>query len=360
LILPRARVKHQRLSDEQRAEILQLVAKSPLPVSQTLATLGIPRFTYYHWRGPQRRRAAGTPPEEPPPRRCAWNRLRDWEVAKVLEYAHRDPDIASRELACKLTDEAGFSVSESTVYRILKRHNLLPTAPILLAAAANEYHRKTTCVNELWQTDLTYFHVVGWGWYFVGGVLDDYSRYLICHRVVRDMTGQTLTDLVQEAVEITGLCEVPAEYKPALLSDNGSGYVSKLFNDYLETQQIRHIFAARFHPQTVGKFERLNRTTKSKLGLVVYRSPEELQREIDKFHYWYNYQHYHEALGNLRPADVYFGRGEEILSRRREVKRRTLALRRQHNLALGPGSPEEPFPTSQVHLNSELELSKYR
>jgi transposase-like protein len=179
LILPRARVKHQRLSDEQRAEILQLVAKSPLPVSQTLATLGIPRFTYYHWRGPQRRRAAGTPPEEPPPRRCAWNRLRDWEVAKVLEYAHRDPDIASRELACKLTDEAGFSVSESTVYRILKRHNLLPTAPILLAAAANEYHRKTTCVNELWQTDLTYFHVVGWGWYFVGGVLDDYSRYLI-------------------------------------------------------------------------------------------------------------------------------------------------------------------------------------
>jgi len=347
-------VKHQRLSAEQRAEILQLVAKSPLPVTQTLAALGIPRSTYYHWRRP------GRPPDRPPPARRACNRLCDWEVAKVLEYAHEYPDTASRELACKLTDEAGFSVSESTVYRILKRHNLVQTAPILLAAAASEYHRKTTRVHELWQTDLTYFHVIGWGWYFVGGVLDDYSRYLICHRVVRDMTGQTLTDLVQEAVEITGLHEVPVEYKPALLSDNGSGYVSKLFNDYLESQEIRHIFAARFHPQTVGKFERLNRTTKSKLGLVVYRSPEELQQAIDDFHYWYNYEHYHEALGNLRPADVYFGRGAAILSRRKEVQRRTLELRRQHNLALGPGSPEESFPTSQVHLNSELELSKYR
>jgi putative transposase len=353
-------MKHQRLSDEQRGEILQLVAKSPLPVTQTLATLRIPRSTYYHWRGPQRRREAGLPPRDPPPRRRAWNRLRDWEVAKVLEYADKYPDIASRELACKLTDEAGFSVSESTVYRILKRHNLIPLAPILLAAAASEYHRQTTRVHELWQTDLTYFQVVGWGWYFVGGVLDDYSRYLICHRVVRDMTGQTLTDLVQEAVEITGVDQVPVEHKPALLSDNGSGYVSKLFNEYLEAQQIRHIFAARFHPQTVGKFERLNRTTKSKLGLVIYRSPGELQLAIDDFHCWYNHEHYHEALGNLRPADVYFGRGEAILSRRKEVQRRTLELRRQHNLAPGPGDPEESFPQSQVHLKSEPALSKYR
>ena len=237
------------------------------------------------------------------------------------------------------------------MYRILKRHHLVPAAPILLVAAGSEFRRKTTRVNELWQTDLTYFHVVGWGWYFVGGVLDDYSRYLICHRVAQDMTGQTLSDLVQEAVETTGVDHVPVEHKPALLSDNGSGYLSKLFNDYLETQKIHHIFAARFHPQTVGKFERLNRTTKAKLGLVVYRSPEELQQVIEAFQHWYNHEHYHEALSNLRPADVYCGRSKEILSRRREVKRRTLELRPQHNLALGPGSPDEAFAESHVHNN---------
>ena len=79
-----------------------------------------------------------------------------------------------------------------------------------------------------------------------------------------------------------------------------------------------------------------------------------------QFQHWYNHKHYHEALGNLRPADVHGGRGAAILSRRREVQRRTLELRRQHNLALEPGPPEESFPASQVHLQSELELSNYR
>jgi transposase InsO family protein len=352
-------MKYERLSAEQRGEILQLVAKSPLSVTQTLAALGISRSTYYHWRGCQHPRRPKLFPDRPPlPARRAWNRLRDWEVAKVLEYANKYTDIASRELAFKLTDEADFSVSESTVYRILKRHNLVQSAPVVLATAADEYYRKTTRVHELWQTDLTYFHVVGYGWYYVGGVLDDYSRYLICHRVVRDMTGATLADLVQEAVETSGVADVPVEHKPALLSDNGSGYVSKIFNEYLKSQEIPHIFAARFHPQTVGKFERLNRTTKSKVGLVVYRSPEELQRAIDDFHYWYNNEHYHEALGNLRPVDVYTGRGEEILSRRREVKRRTLELRREHNLAARPETTEEPSRESHVHHCKELELSK--
>ena len=105
-------------------------------------------------------------------------------------------------------------------------------------------------------------------------------------------------------MEITGVAQVPVEHKPALLSDNGSGYVSKLFNAYLEEQQIHHIFAARFHPQTVGKFERLNRTCKSKVGQVVYRSPEELERALAAFQHWQNHEHSHEALGNLRPADV--------------------------------------------------------
>ena len=53
------------------------------------------------------------------------------------------------------------------------------------------------------QTDLTYFFVSGWGWYYLGGILDDFSRYLICFDVKKDMKGPTLSDLVQKAVEIT-------------------------------------------------------------------------------------------------------------------------------------------------------------
>jgi len=120
----------------------------------------------------------------------------------------------------------------------------------------------------------------------------------------------------------------------AVLSDNGSGYISKPFNEYLEYQQIKHIFAAPLHPQTCGKFERLNRTAKAKIKLVVYTSPGELEGAVADFQQWYNHERYHQALGNLRPVDVYEGRARAILSRRERLQVRTLAARHQHNLML--------------------------
>jgi transposase InsO family protein len=320
----------------EKSEVLELVRKSPLSVKETLATLGVPRSTYYAWR---RRQDEGGPAalrDRKPAARRVWNRLRPDEVATVLAYAHRYPDRSSRELACTLTDEAGFSVSESTVYRLLKQHGLVPPAVVQVAQAAKEYHRKTTAVHQLWQTDLTYFFVVGWGWYYVGGVLDDYSRYLLAYRVVRDMTGPTLSDLVQQAVEASGMTDVPVEHKVALLSDNGSGYLSKPFNEYLQQHAIRHLFAARMHPQTVGKFERLNRTAKDRLGLVLYASPDQLRAAVARFVPWYNHERYHEALGNVRPADVYHGRADAIHARRKEVQRQTYERRRRWNLRLHP------------------------
>jgi transposase InsO family protein len=45
----------------------------------------------------------------------------------------------------------------------------------------------------------------------------------------------------------------------------------------------------------------------------------------------YNHRRYHESIGNLTPADVYFGRGQTILLQRERIKRKTIALRRlQH------------------------------
>ncbi len=314
-------MKHQHTSQTERNEIRELVRKSPLHIKDTLAHLGVPRSTYYGWWQPTQMLVS----------RRSWNKLPEEQEQTVLAYAHTYPDQSSRELAWLITDSAGFSVSESTVYRLLKRHGLISPAVIQVAKAAKEFHRKTTYVHELWQTDLTYFFIVGWGWYYVGGILDDYSRYLIHLEVVPDMTGPTLTDLVQQAVEITGISQVPVAHKTTLLSDNGSGYISEPFNDYLRQVGIRHVRAAPLHPQTCGKYERLNRTTKDKLGLEVYTSPPQLREAIREFHPWYNHQRYHEALGNLRPADVYFGRAEQILKRRRELQQQTLLQRWSYN-----------------------------
>ena len=315
-----------------KAEILELVRKSPLGVSQTLAQLGIPRSTYYRWKERFERSGVSGLMDQKPLPQTVWNRLTDQETQTVLQSAHQLPDLSSRELACRITDDGRFSVSESTVYRILKRHGLIRPAVVERTPAAKEFHRKTTRIHEMWQTDLTYFFVSGWGWYYVGGVVDDYSRYLIAYEIVPDMTGQTLSNLVQKAVERTGQRSVPVRHKLTLLSDNGSGYISAPFNEYLQTLGIRHVYAARCHPQTCGKIERINRTAKDRLNLVLYRNPKELEETLEQFVRWYNHQRYHEALGNLRPADVYQGRAEQILQRRERLKHKTMQRRRQENL----------------------------
>jgi RNA-directed DNA polymerase len=257
------------------------------------------------------------------------------EDATVIDRAHEYPDRSARQLAFLIMDEGKFSVSESTVYRILKREGLMRELPQMIKAS-KEYHRKTTRVHELWQTDFTYFYIVNWGWYFAGGVLDDFSRFSICFELMPTMDGAATQKLIDQAIRITGMKKVPVSKRVKLLSDNGSGYIAKPFNLFLEQSGIHHIYTARNHPQTNGKIERLNRTAKERLNLVVYTSPSELQEALNKFRDWYNTEHYHKPIGNLHPADVYYGRAEAIQRRRKRLQTQTKKTRRQVNTKTQP------------------------
>ena len=87
------------------------------------------------------------------------------EEEKILREALRQPELRSYELACWMTDQGGFSVLESTVYRLLKRHGLTREVQVLGFPAGKEYRVKTTRINEQWQSDASDFFVVGRGWY---------------------------------------------------------------------------------------------------------------------------------------------------------------------------------------------------
>ena len=82
------------------------------------------------------------------------------------------------------------------------------------------------------------------------------------------------------------------------------------------------------HPQTQGKIERYHRTMKNIIKLEHYYSPGELEAHIAEFVDYYNNQRYHESLNNVTPADVYFGRDQEILAKREDIKQRTLQKRK--------------------------------
>lgn len=111
-----------------------------------------------------------------------------------------------------------------------------------------------------------------------------------------------------------------------------------LAHDHLLFMQILRIFVAPPYLDIVRKSECLSRTAKDRLCLVIYTSPEELQRAMARFQHRYNRERYHEALGNLCPVDVYEPRAEQILGRRKEGRWGSLRRRSQYKLALANGT----------------------
>ena len=151
------------MSSGEKATVLTRVDATPEPKRRALARLGIPKSTYYRWL---KRVQEGSLEDRPGGSRIPWNRLTPEEKATVLEMAREMPELSSRQLAAWITDHEGFSVSESTVYRILKGEGLIKSPEIRLVAG-KEYHRKTMRPHQMWATDASYFKVMGWGYYYL-------------------------------------------------------------------------------------------------------------------------------------------------------------------------------------------------
>lgn len=345
------------MSPDRKRTVIELVRRAPGPKRQALAELGLAESTYYRWQ--QRWRQHGAPglQDQCPQPGTVWNRLRPAEEARIRAEALRQPDRSPRELACWLTDHAGFTVSESTVYRVLKCHGLIRPVTVLGFPAGPEYRVKPTRPNEQWQSDGSYFFVVSWGWYSLISVLDDYSRFILAWDLKPDLTAASISDVVQDAVEWTGLPEAPIADRARLLTDRGSGYLAQAFEDYLHALGIRHIYCAPHHPQTQGKLERFHETLKARLNLLVYTSPGRLRAAMAAFIDFYNHRRYHEGLDNVTPADVYYGRREAILARRKERQAATLARRRAYNRArpaqLTRGESSPPLSVAQAPQDSQ-------
>lgn len=318
-----------RYPASEKLEIIKLVEQSHRPVKRTLDKLGIPRTTFYRWYDKYLTGGVDALEDKAPKPAQVWNRIPDEVRGKVIDLALDQPELAPRELAVKFTDTEQYFVSESSVYRLLKSQNLITSPAYITIKAANEFRDKTTAPNQMWQTDFTYLKVIGWGWFYLSTVLDDYSRYIIAWKLCTNMAASDVTDTLELALQASGCDQLPNHYhKPRLLSDNGPGYIADELVQWLNDNGMDHVRGAPYHPQTQGKIERWHQTLKNRILLENYFLPGDLKASIGRFVDYYNNHRYHESLHNLTPADVYFGRGQTILMERERIKQNTINQRR--------------------------------
>ena len=320
-----------RYPTSEKLEIIRLVERSHLPVRRTLDKLGIPSTTFYRWY--DRYRAfgeVGLEDRNSGPGRV-WNRIPDDVRQQIVEMALDEPELSPRELAVRFTDTKSYFVSEASVYRLLKAHDLITSPAFVVIKAADEFKEKTVRPNQLWQTDFTYLKVIGWGWFYLSTMLDDFSRYIIAWKLCTTMKTEDVTATLDLALEASGCDQATVVHKPRLLSDNGPGYIAGDLAEWLHDRDMEHVHGAPYHPQTQGKIERWHQTLKNRILLENYYLPGDLEAQVEAFVEHYNHCRYHESLSNLTPADVYFGRGQTILLQRERIKRKTIEHRRlQH------------------------------
>jgi len=321
-----------RTGEAEKREIIHLVEHSALSVKKTLEELQVPRSTFYRWYKQYLQEGeAGLVDHRPNPHQI-WNRIPQEVKQQVVELALEHPDRSPRQIAWLFTDEKDYFISESSAYRILKSFDLVESPAFQVISAAEHFKQPTKRIHELWQTDFTYFKIQGWGWYYLSTVLDDFSRYIIAWKLSPTMAATDVQETLLIALASTGLDQALVQHRPRLLSDNGSCYVSGELRTFLEQNHMEHTRSAPYHPMTQGKIERYHRSMKNIVNLQNFYFPTPLEIEIASFVKYYNHQRYHESLDNLTPADVYFGRAKEVLTKRDQIKKQTLQQRRLLNL----------------------------
>jgi len=320
-----------RYSASDKTEIIRLVEQSPWPARRTLEKLGIPRSSFYRWYDRYQRGGPEVLADRPSRPDRIWNRIPEAVRCQIVDLALDQPELSPRELAVRFTDEEKYFVSEASVYRLLKAHDLITSPAHIVIKAAEAFKDKTTAPNQLWQTDFTYLKITGWGWCYLSTVLDDFSRFIVAWKLCATMKAQDVTATLDLALAASGLDQMNVVHRPRLLSDNGSSYVASDLANWLDKQNIKHVRGAPDHPQTQSKLSAGIR--RSRTASCLSTTTGDLERQVAAFVADYNHARYHDSLDNLTPADVYFGRAEAVLLERERIKRQTIASRGlQHQL----------------------------
>jgi transposase InsO family protein len=279
------------------------------------------------------------------------------EVEAILDWKQRHPSMGPAQIRAQLKRFKGWRISIRAIARVLK-HNGYDLVHVGSRPQGQEVvHRfEAPHRNALWQMDFAELRV-GPERTSLLVVLDDFSRYVVAHDLMEEVSSERVVSVLKEAIRRHGKPE-------AITTDRGGPFLSwnkpSSLGSFLEEQLIDHSVTPAYRPQGRGKVEALIGTIRRELWDVVhFESVDEARLEVGSFLRRYNEERAHIGIDGLTPADRFFGRWEEI------QKRVDAASRKRQGILLaasplpsgnGRGGTEDPFTAEESLPGAPLEL----
>lgn len=248
------------------------------------------------------------------------------EEEAIINYRRSHEFEGYRRLCYQMLDENIVAVSPATVYRVLKRNNLLTRWNEPKESGKGRGFTQPVRPHEHWHIDISYVKVQC-TFYFLISILDGFSRYIVHSELRVHMEEFDVEIVLQRALE-----KYPG-MKPRIISDNGSQFVARDFKVFLGEKELTHVRTSVRYPQSNGKIESFHKTIKRecvrKKSLLDLKDARKI---INEYIEDYNCVRLHSSINYLTPKDVLEGHREKRLQEREEKLRRAKEKRKQEAL----------------------------
>ena len=311
---------------ELRAMVTEERKTSPeARLTRVLDGLGLAGSSWYARPKPAaERKRPGPAPQPVPPEVELW----------VLSTAQACPWWGYKRIAV-VCRRAGHAVSNRQAYKVFKKHGLFHRPrphDAELYQAARLFELLPNGPNDLWQMDVTYIHIAGYGWWYAVTVIDYYSRYLLALRLTWSYSAAEVIEALDAARAKAESIHGPLARQPFLVTDNGSSFIARRFAAYVR-EDFTHVRIQYRTPTQLGLLERFHETLKrEEVYWRLYDDPQHARECLAEFERRYNYDRPHWALvpeaggDPLVPAEVYVEGWKTQLPKwqawAREVRRR--------------------------------------
>lgn len=250
--------------------------------------------------------------------------LSDEEMGEILKLKKEHAAMGPAQIRAQLKRFFGWRISVKAIARVLRANGY--RTEHRTAKQERELQRfEAVRPNALWQMDALALRVHKLRVY-LHLVIDDFSRFIVGHRLGETITSDDAVATLQGAIAKHGKPE-------RMLTDRGGQFLAvraeTSFRRYLERETIDHSVSRPYHPQTLGKVESVNRAIQKELiYLREFATVDEMSEAIDEWVDSYNLKRAHMGIDGLTPADRYFGLQGRVLAevQARSRKRQSAAF----------------------------------